>query len=226
MNTRLDTGLALLLFFAACGGKDDTSKWRAALEDRSPERRCEAAAHLARAGDAAGLDLLLDHAQSLDDQEWRAAARYLPTIRKLPSSALDRVATGKERVRVVRALGAVGPQAKPYVALVTVALTDKQDDVLRIEAAWALFRVAREARRATETLLRELGAAESPGLRQTIADRLLGVANEAPQTLIEALDDERTEESAAALLAQVRKDSPGHAAATAALAKRARPEPD
>jgi hypothetical protein len=215
----------LVLLVAACGdGDGGLAKWRNQLEDRSPERRCEAAAQLHRAGDAQALDVLLDHALSLDDQEWRAAARYLPTIRKLPAGALDRVATGREQVRVVRALGAVGAAAKPYIALVTVAMADKQDDVLRIEGAWALFRISGEARQATQRLLAELGAAATPGERQMIADRLLGIANEAPQALIEALDDERSEELAAALLAQVRKGSPGHAAAKAALESHARTE--
>ena len=222
--------MALLLLAAACGKNDATtredhhSELRADLEAHSALVRCEAAARLWNATRQfdPGLKLLLEHVGSDDAQSRRAAVRYLPKADRIPKSRIDALAKLPRR-EALFALGAVGRQAGAHAGMARAALDDSAV-VVGAVAAWALFRMTGDPDTPIRKLLARLAGLDlSEGqmaVRALIADRILSIAKQQPQPLIDALEEKRHAAAARELLALIRsKDAPGYAAAQAALAR-------
>lgn len=208
----------LVLLIAACGDDHADDPRLKDLESHSADTRCRAALELWNTTKEyePGLRLLLEHARSADPQKKRAAARYLPLAKDIPADRIAELARLKNRRAALGALGAIGPQAKAHVDVVRQNLESPTLSV-QATAAWALWRIEGDAGQATRRLLAVLRKTPAAGLKQSIADQILDIAKQQPAPLIAALKDKEHGEAARQLLAFIREDDPGFAAAQAAL---------
>jgi len=212
----------ILLLAAACGRDPDPvpeslDELRARLNDHSPDTRCAAAVKLWNATREfePALRLLLEHAVA--PETYRVAARHLPEASGIPPTRISEVAALAPWPSLA-GLGAIGPQAKAHVGQVRSRLRS-DDRPIAMTAAWALFKVTGAAAAPIRRLLELITAPGAPApLRLTMANTILDIAKLNPQPLIDALQEKPYAAIARKLLALIRKDDPGYAAAQAALA--------
>ena len=223
MITRLLPGLPpILLLVAACGQAPDPDtgsldELRARLHDRSADARCEAAKKLWNATREfePALRLLLEHAVA--PETYRVAARHLPETSGIPAARISEVAALAPWPSLA-GLGAIGPQASAHLEQVRAGLRS-DDRPIAMTAAWALFRITGADAAPIRRLLELITAPGAPApLRLTMANTILDIAKLNPQPLIDALQEKPYAAIARQLLAFIRKDDPGYAAAQAALA--------